>query len=332
MILVAGGAGFIGSHVCAELLEQGRDVLVADNFSNSTRDVIGRISEAANKRLSFAEIDLADKKAVSELFSRYDIDSVILLAGYKAVGESVQKPLMYYRNNIDIALTLLEQMQLSGVKVLIFSSSATVYDGNSPSPLKENSPLCQTNPYGRTKRMIEQILDDTVKTADMSVVSLRYFNPVGAHKSGLIGEDPNGIPNNLMPYIAKVASGELRYLNVFGNDYPTPDGTGIRDYIHVCDLAKGHVKALEYAKNHSGIEYINLGTGRGTSVLEMVCAFEKASGKPVPYKIMPRRAGDIAVCFADCSRAKELLGFEAALGVDDMCRDLWRYQSLKNSN
>lgn len=329
MILVAGGAGFIGSHTCVELLCRGYDVLIADNFSNSSRDVISRISEAANKRVSFADIDLTDANKTQELFKRYKIDAVILLAGYKAVGESVEKPLMYYRNNLDIALTLLEQMQISGCRKLIFSSSATVYDQSCPSPLREDMPTSQLNPYGRTKRMIEQILEDTAASGDWSIVSLRYFNPVGAHKSGLIGEEPNGIPNNLMPYIAKVASGELECLSVFGNDYPTHDGTGVRDYIHVCDLALGHVKALEYADSHSGIEYINLGTGNGISVLEMVSAFEKACGKKIPYKIMPRRAGDCAVCFADNSKAKELLGFEPVLDVNDMCEDLWRFQTMK---
>ena len=326
MIIVAGGAGFIGSHTCVSLLENGYQVLIADNFYNSSRIVISRISEAAGKSISFSDIDLTDKAGVKELFTRYDIDGVIMLAGYKAVGESVQKPLMYYRNNLDIAITLMEEMERADVRRMIFSSSATVYDRHNTSPLKEDMPVSCTNPYGWTKLMIEQMLADAAKNGGWSIVSLRYFNPIGAHPSGLIGEEPNGIPNNLMPYIAKVAAGRLSKLSVFGDDYPTPDGTGIRDYIHVCDLAEGHVKALEYATEHEGIEFINLGTGKGASVLEMVRAFELASGRPVPSKIKPRRAGDLAVCYADNSKAAELLGWTPKRDIREMCSDLWNFQ------
>lgn len=328
-ILLTGGAGYIGSHTCVELTAKGYDVVIADNFYNANPIVIDRIEEISGKRPTVYNIDVADKAALDKLFTEQEIDSVIHFAGYKAVGESVQKPIEYYRNNLDTTLTLLEVMRAHGVKKIVFSSSATVYGVPETVPLRETMPTkgC-TNPYGWTKYMIEQILRDVnVAYPDMSCVLLRYFNPVGAHKSGRIGEDPTGIPNNLMPYISQVAVGKLKQLSVFGNDYPTHDGTGVRDYIHVVDLAKGHVCAIEYAAKHTGAEVINLGTGVGYSVLDMVKAFEKATGKAVPYVIAPRRAGDVAECYSDPAKAKELLGWTAQYGLEDMCKDSWKWQS-----
>lgn len=328
-ILLTGGAGYIGSHTAIELIEKGYEVVIADNFYNAKPVVIDRIEEITGKRPDVYKIDVADKTALTKLFSEQEIESVIHFAGYKAVGESVEKPIEYYRNNLDTTLTLLEVMREFGVKNLVFSSSATVYGVPEIVPLHENLPTkgC-TNPYGWTKYMIEQILRDVnVAYPDMCCVLLRYFNPVGAHKSGKIGEDPQGIPNNLMPYISQVAVGKLEKLSVFGDDYDTHDGTGVRDYIHVVDLAKGHVCAIEYASTHKGAEVINLGTGTGYSVLDMVKAFEKATGKNVPYKIAPRRAGDIAECYADPAKAKALLGWEAKHSLEDMCKDSWTWQS-----
>ena len=328
-ILLTGGAGYIGSHTCVELTAKGYDVVIADNFYNANPIVIDRLEEISGKRPTVYNIDVADKAALDKLFTEQEIDSVIHFAGYKAVGESVQKPIEYYRNNLDTTLTLLEVMRAHGVKKLVFSSSATVYGVPETVPLCETMPTkgC-TNPYGWTKYMIEQILRDVnVAYPDRSCVLLRYFNPVGAHKSGRIGEDPNGIPNNLMPYISQVAVGKLKQLSVFGNDYPTHDGTGVRDYIHVVDLAKGHVCAIEYAAKHTGAEVINLGTGVGYSVLDMVKAFEKATGKAVPYVIAPRRAGDVAECYSDPTKAKKLLGWTAEYGLEDMCKDSWKWQS-----
>ncbi|MCR5352715.1 MAG: UDP-glucose 4-epimerase GalE [Clostridiales bacterium] len=328
-ILLTGGAGYIGSHTAIELIDKGYDIVIADNFSNSKPVVIDRIEEITGKRPAFYNIDVSDGEKLSELFTKEEIGSVIHFAGYKAVGESVRKPIEYYRNNIDSTLTLLEVMKKFGVKKIVFSSSATVYGIPEKVPLKEDMPTkgC-TNPYGWTKYMIEQILKDaSFADKELSVVLLRYFNPVGAHKSGRIGEDPKGIPNNLMPYISQVAIGKLEKLSVFGNDYNTHDGTGVRDYIHVVDLAKGHVCAIEYAEKHVGAEIINLGTGNGYSVLDMIKAFEKATGKKVPYVFAPRREGDVAECFADASKAKELLSWEAKYSLSDMCEDSWRWQS-----
>ena len=328
-ILLTGGAGYIGSHTAIELINKGYEVVIADNFYNAKPVVIDRIEEIAGVRPTVYAIDVADKAALTKLFSEQNIDSVIHFAGYKAVGESVAKPIEYYRNNLDTTLTLLEVMREFGVKKIVFSSSATVYGVPETVPLHEELPTkgC-TNPYGWTKYMIEQILRDVnVAYPDMSCVLLRYFNPVGAHKSGRIGEDPQGIPNNLMPYISQVAVGKLKELSVFGDDYDTHDGTGVRDYIHVVDLAKGHVCAIEYAGNHTGAEVINLGTGVGYSVLDMVKAFEKTTGKAVPYKIVGRRAGDVAECYSDPAKAKELLGWTAEYNLEDMCADSWRWQS-----
>ncbi len=328
-ILLTGGAGYIGSHTAIELIAKGYDVVIADNFSNSKPVVIDRIEEISGKRPDVYTLDVADKAALTKLFKEQEIDSVIHFAGFKAVGESVAKPIEYYRNNLDSTLTLLEVMREFNVKKIVFSSSATVYGVPETVPLHEGLPTkgC-TNPYGWTKYMIEQILRDVnVAYPDMSCVLLRYFNPVGAHKSGKIGEDPQGIPNNLMPYISQVAVGKLQKLSVFGNDYDTHDGTGVRDYIHVVDLAKGHVCAIEYAAKHTGAEVINLGTGTGYSVLDMVNAFEKTTGKKVPYVIVDRRPGDVAECYSDPAKAKELLGWEAQYGLEDMCADSWKWQS-----
>ena len=328
-ILLAGGAGYIGSHTAIELLNKGYEIVIADNFYNAKPVVIDRIREITGKTPAVYDIDVADKEDLRALFAAEKPDSVIHFAGYKAVGESVQKPIEYYRNNLDTTLTLLEVMREFGVKKIVFSSSATVYGVPETVPLNESMPTkgC-TNPYGWTKYMIEQILRDTsVAYPDMSCVLLRYFNPVGAHKSGKIGEDPQGIPNNLMPYISQVAVGKLEKLSVFGDDYPTHDGTGVRDYIHVVDLARGHVCAIEYAEKHTGAEVINLGTGIGYSVLDIVKAFESSTGKKIPYVIAPRRAGDIAECYADPAKAKELLGWEAEYNLEDMCRDSWKWQS-----
>ena len=329
-VLLTGGAGYIGSHTAIELLDKGYGVVIADNFSNSKPVVLDRIAEITGKRPSFYNLDVSDGEKLSELFAKEEIGSVIHFAGYKAVGESVKKPIEYYRNNIDSTLTLLEVMKKFGVKKIVFSSSATVYGIPEQVPLKEDMPTkgC-TNPYGWTKYMIEQILKDaSFADKEMSVVLLRYFNPVGAHKSGRIGEDPKGIPNNLMPYISQVAIGKLPKLRVFGNDYPTKDGTGVRDYIHVVDLAIGHVAALRRLADHPGeLVTVNLGTGNGYSVLEMVKAFEEASGRPVPDEIVARRPGDVAACYADPSHALEILGWKAERGLKEMCEDAWRWQS-----
>ena len=328
MILVTGGAGYIGSHTCVELIQSGYDIVVIDNFSNSSPDVIKTIMQITNKDFAFIEMDVRDKDRLEDIFSNYDIDSVIHFAGLKAVGESVQKPLEYYQNNLVSTLNLCETMEKHGVRKFIFSSSATVYDAGNTMPLKETDSQFCTNPYGWSKFMIEQMLSDLcAANSGWSAVLLRYFNPIGAHESGKLGEVPCGIPNNLMPYITRVASGRLEKLHVFGNDYPTPDGTGVRDYIHVVDLAKGHVKALEYADSHFGAEAVNLGTGRGYSVLEIISAFEKANGVKVPYVIDSRRPGDIAVCYAETKKAKELLGWQANFDIEKMCRDSWLFES-----
>lgn len=327
-ILVTGGAGYIGSHTVLELLEQGEEVVVVDNLSNSSQESLNRVESITGKKVAFYEIDLIDEKQLNEVFEAHNIDSVIHFAGYKAVGESVQKPMMYYQNNLDSTLVLCEVMNAHGVKNLVFSSSATVYGDPETVPITEESPLSATNPYGRTKLFIEYILKD-LHTSDSSwnIALLRYFNPVGAHKSGLIGEDPNDIPNNLMPYVSQVAVGKLKQLSVFGDDYPTPDGTGVRDYIHVVDLALGHLKAIEKLSSNPGLVIYNLGTGKGTSVLDMVKAFENASGKKVDYKIGPRRSGDIATCYADPAKAEAELGWTAKRGIQEMCEDGWRWQS-----
>jgi len=327
MILVTGGAGFIGSHTCVALSAAGYDVLIADNFSNSSPERVDGISEITGKRIPCVRADVCDRGAVEELFRRYPVEAVIHFAGFKAVGESVAKPLDYYRNNIDSALTLCGVMSERGVRKLIFSSSATVYRADNPMPLDENALLGCTNPYGWSKLMIEQILRDlALSDPGWSIALLRYFNPIGAHESGIIGEDPSGIPNNLFPYVSRVASGQLEKLHVFGSDYPTPDGTGVRDYIHVMDLAEGHVRALGYISSLSGVEAFNLGTGKGTSVLEMVKAFEKACGRKVPYVLDDRRPGDIAVCYAKTGKAEEKLQWKARYGIGEMCRDGWNWE------
>ncbi|MDE6101819.1 MAG: UDP-glucose 4-epimerase GalE [Ruminococcus sp.] len=328
-ILVTGGTGFIGSHTCVELLENGYEIVIVDNLSNSKEAAVGRIEQISGKTVNFVNADICDYDALSEIFRKYEIDAVIHFAGLKAVGESVRKPLEYYINNIHGTLVLLRVMRENGCKRIVFSSSATVYGMNNKAPYTEDMPTSATNPYGYTKVMIEQILRDVcVADSEFSAVALRYFNPIGAHSSGLIGEDPNGIPNNLIPYIAQVASGRLEQLSVYGDDYDTPDGTGVRDYIHVMDLASGHVCAIDYAMKHSGFEPVNLGTGKGSSVLEVVSAYEKACGKPIPKKIIERRAGDIATCYADASKAKEIFGWEAKSGIDEMCADSWNFTKM----
>jgi UDP-glucose 4-epimerase len=327
-ILVTGGAGYIGSHTCVELLNAGFQVQVLDNLSNSSEESLRRVQEITGMRLGFVQADLRDLPALREILRDSAYDAVIHFAGLKAVGESTEKPLEYYENNIGGTLNLCRAMSETGLRNLVFSSSATVYGEPASVPITEDFPLSATNPYGRTKLMIEEILGD-IQQADerWRVVLLRYFNPVGAHASGRIGEDPNGIPNNLMPYISQVAVGRLPYLRVFGEDYPTPDGTGVRDYIHVVDLAKGHVRALERMRGAPGVSAYNLGTGRGYSVLDMVQAFERMNGVPVPYQVVERRSGDIAACYADPGRAERELGWRAELGIDDMVRDTWRWQS-----
>ena len=328
-ILVTGGAGYIGSLTCVELLEAGYEVVVVDNLYNASPKAIERVEEITGKKVTFNEADLLDKEALEKIFSNHDIDAVIHFAGYKAVGESVQKPIEYYHNNMTGTLILCDVMRNHGVKNIVFSSSATVYGDPAQIPITENCPKGQpTNPYGWTKSMLEQVLTD-IHTSDpeWNVILLRYFNPIGAHKSGFIGEDPKGIPNNLVPYIAQVAVGKRAALGVFGNDYDTPDGTGVRDYIHVVDLAIGHVKAIEKIKQNPGVEVYNLGTGNGYSVLQVVEAFGKACGNPIPYEIKPRREGDIATCYCDPQKAKEDLGWTAQYGVDEMCQDTWRWQS-----
>ena len=327
-ILLTGGAGFIGSHTCVELVSAGHQPVIVDNFYNASPKVLDRLKTITGQDIPFYEADVSDEKAMNAIFEKERFDAVIHFAGYKAVGESVSKPLEYYRNNLDTTLTLCECMRRYGVKRIVFSSSATVYGLCDEVPFREDmrSMGC-TNPYGWTKYMIEQILKDVAfANPDWSVALLRYFNPIGAHESGLIGEDPVGIPNNLMPYITQVASGRLKQLSVFGNDYDTPDGTGVRDYIHVVDLAKGHVAAVNYLADHQGCEIINLGTGVGYSVLDMVKAFEKANGIQIPYRIAPRRPGDIATCYADPTKARELLHWTAEKTLEDMCRDSWRWQ------
>lgn len=327
MVLVTGGAGYIGSHTCVELSEAGYDFVVYDNLSNSSQEALKRVEKIIGKAIKFVKGDIRDREKLQETFDTYKIDSVIHFAGLKAVGESVEKPLKYYDNNICGTVALCEVMEANNCKNIVFSSSATVYGDPHTTPIKEDFPLSATNPYGRSKLFIEEILRD-LNVADSSwrVILLRYFNPVGAHKSGTIGEDPNGIPNNLMPFISQVAVGKREELSVFGDDYDTHDGTGVRDYIHVVDLAKGHVKALDKMKKMQGVLTVNLGTGKGYSVLDMVRAFEKASGKKVPYKIAPRRPGDIAKCYADPSYAKEVLDWEVKRGIQEMCEDTWRWQ------
>ncbi len=332
MILVTGGAGYIGSHTCISLIEAGFDIVVYDNFSNSSKKSLQRVESIVERNIPLVEGDIRDKEVLQDVFDKYDIDSVIHFAGLKAVGESVQKPLEYYDNNINGTIALCEVMRDNGCKKIVFSSSATVYGDPKSVPISEDFPLSATNPYGRSKLFIEEILRDIyVSDATWKIILLRYFNPVGAHKSGLVGEDPNGIPNNLMPYISQVAIGKRDYLSVFGGDYATNDGTGIRDYIHVEDLADGHVKALENIDKFDGVKAINLGTGQGYSVLEVVKAFERASGKKVPYKIVGRREGDIQSCYADPSYAKKVLDWSAKHGINDMCKDAWNWQS-KNLN
>lgn len=328
-ILITGGAGYIGSHTALELLNEGYEVVVYDNLCNSSQESLRRVEELTGKTVKFYEGDVLDGAALEAMFRAENVDAVIHCAALKAVGESVQKPLEYYQNNITGTLTLMDVMNRVGVKNIVFSSSATVYGSPEEMPITESCPKGEcTNPYGWTKSMMEQIMSDVQKAnPDWNVILLRYFNPVGAHKSGRIGEDPKGIPNNLMPYISQVAVGKLEKLGVFGNDYNTPDGTGVRDYIHVVDLAIGHVKAINYIFTNPGLDVINLGTGVGYSVLDMVKAFSKACGKEIPYEIKPRRAGDIDMCYADPSKALKVLGWKAERGLDEMCEDTWRWQS-----
>lgn len=329
-ILVTGGAGYIGSHTCVELLEAGYDVVVVDNLSNSSCESLKRVEKITGKSLKFHEADIRDEKTLDNIFGSYTVDAVIHFAGLKAVGESVSKPQEYYDNNITGTLTLTKVMKAHGCKNIIFSSSATVYGDPAFVPITEDCPkgMC-TNPYGWTKWMLEQILID-LNTADKqwNVILLRYFNPIGAHKSGLIGEDPKGIPNNLLPYVAQVAIGKLECIGVFGNDYNTPDGTGVRDYIHVVDLAKGHVKAIKKLEDKQGVSIYNLGTGNGYSVLQVIKAFSKACGHELKYQIKPRRPGDIAACYCDPTKALKELGWKAEYGIDEMCADSWRWQSM----
>ena len=328
-VLVTGGAGYIGSHTVIELIENGYDVVVVDNLCNSKKISLERVEKIVGKKIKFYQIDVCDEEKLRDVFNKESISAVIHFAGLKAVGESCQKPLEYYRNNLISTLNLIKVMRDFGCKNLVFSSSATVYGQPKTVPIKEDFPLgpC-TNPYGATKLMIEDMLRDIYKADNsFNIALLRYFNPIGAHKSGMIGEDPNGIPNNLMPYITQVAIGKLKQLNVFGNDYPTHDGTGVRDYIHVVDLAHGHILALKKLETNSGLVTYNLGTGKGYSVLDMVKAFEKASGRKIPYVIAPRRPGDVPECYSDPSKAKKEIGFECKYGLEEMCRDSWRWQS-----
>ena len=327
-VLVTGGAGFIGSHTVVELLQAGYEVVIIDNFSNSSPLVLSRIEEITGKRPLLIEGDIRDRALLDDVFKQHEIDAVVHFAGLKAVGESVQKPLEYYDNNVSGSVVLFEAMRDAGVKRLVFSSSATVYGDPEEIPISENCPIgVPTNPYGMSKLMVERILQDlVVAEADFSVGLLRYFNPIGAHESGLIGENPNGIPNNLLPYVTQVAIGKLAQLSVFGSDYPTVDGTGVRDYIHVVDLAKGHLAALDYLKGTVGCHVWNLGTGQGYSVLQIIEAFEKATGVSVPYKLVERRAGDIAECWSNPAKAKDELGWEAAYGLEDMMRHSWKWQ------
>ena len=327
-VLVTGGAGYIGSHTCLELLQAGIHVVVIDNLCNSREESLRRVGEITGQAVGFFEVDLRDREALGEIFSQGRFDAVIHFAGLKAVGESVAQPLEYYDNNVQGTLTLCQVMAEAGVRNLVFSSSATVYGDPASVPIREDFPVGATNPYGRSKLFIEEILRDLhVSDPRWNIALLRYFNPVGAHESGRIGEDPNGIPNNLMPYIAQVAVGRLQRLRVFGNDYPTPDGTGVRDYIHVVDLARGHLAALHKLQESPGVVTYNLGTGRGYSVLEVIAAFERASGRPVPYDIVERRPGDIACCYADPSLARDELGWSAEYDLERMVVDAWRWQS-----
>ena len=327
-ILVTGGAGYIGSHTCILLIEAGYDVVVLDNFSNASKESINRVEKIVGKEITLVEGDIRNRDDLHKVFNAHKIDAVIHFAGLKAVGESVAEPLKYYDNNIHGTIVLCEVMAEHDCKSIVFSSSATVYGDPHTTPIKENFPLSTTNPYGRSKLFIEEMLRDLyISDNTWKIVLLRYFNPVGAHISGTIGEDPHGIPNNLMPFIAQTAVGKREHLNVLGDDYDTHDGTGVRDYIHVMDLADGHVKALDKMGDFNQVMTINLGTGNGYSVLDMVKAFEKASGKQIPYTIVPRRAGDIAKCFADPSYAKEILGWKATRSIDEMCEDSWRWQS-----
>ena len=329
-ILVTGGAGFIGSHTCVALLGAGYDIVIADNFSNSKPEALNRIKTISGKDFKFYEVDLLDLAGVEKIFEENQIDAVIHFAGYKAVGESVAQPVKYYHNNITGSLMLIKAMAKYGCKKIVFSSSATVYGPVNPIPYVEDMPTSATNPYGYTKLMIEQILKDVyVSDNDWSISLLRYFNPIGAHPSGLIGEDPNGIPNNLLPYICQVAVGKLERLGVFGDDYDTPDGTGVRDYIHVVDLAKGHLCALKYVLENKGCDAVNLGTGKGSSVYDVLHSFEKACGRKLPYKVMPRRAGDIATCYANPDKAKKVFGWEAKLTLDEMTASSWNF--IKNN-
>ena len=328
MILVTGGAGYIGSHTCISLIEAGYEIVVFDNFCNSSKESIQRVEKIVGKPIPLVEGDIRHAADLQKVFDSYEIDAVIHFAGLKAVGESVEQPLKYYDNNVNGTVVLCEVMKQNHCKSIVFSSSATVYGDPHTTPIKEDFPLSATNPYGRSKLMVEEILRDLyVSDNNWKVVLLRYFNPVGAHKSGTIGEDPNGIPNNLMPFIAQTAVGKRACLSVFGDDYDTHDGTGVRDYIHVVDLAEGHVKALDKIENFTEVMTINLGTGTGYSVKDMVKAFEKVSGKEVPFCIAPRRAGDIAKCYADPSYAKKILGWEAKQNIEEMCEDSWRWQS-----
>lgn len=330
-ILVTGGAGYIGSHTVLELLGEGFDVVVLDNLCNSKKESLRRVEEISGKTIKFYKANILDIKALKKIFKKEKISAVIHIAGLKAVGESVEKPLLYYRNNIEGTLNLLEVMKEFNVKNIVFSSSATVYGAPRTVPIKENFHLSASNPYGRTKLFIEQILADAHEADNFNVIMLRYFNPIGAHPSGLIGEDPNGIPNNLMPYISQVAIGKLKSLKIFGNNYSTPDGTGVRDYIHICDLASGHISALKLLHKNPGFKIFNLGTGKGYSVLEIVKAFSRASGKKIPFEITERRKGDIAKCYADPGLAEKELGWKAKRGLEEMCRDAWNWQK-KNPN
>ena len=329
-ILVTGGAGYIGSHTCVELLNEGYEVVIVDNLYNSNQKAVDRIEQITQKKVTFYQNDILDREALDQIFTKENVDAVIHFAGLKAVGESVRKPIEYYTNNIQGTLILTDVMREHNVKNIIFSSSATVYGNPAMIPITEECPkgVC-TNPYGWTKWMLEQILTD-IHTADpeWNVMLLRYFNPIGAHESGLIGEDPKGIPNNLLPYVAQVAIGKLECVGVFGDDYDTPDGTGVRDYIHVVDLAKGHVKALNKIKEKAGVKVYNLGTGNGYSVLDVIHAFEKACGHEIPYQIKPRREGDIATCYSKCDLAKEELGWQAQYNLDDMCASSWKWQTM----
>ncbi len=327
-ILITGGAGYIGSHTCLQMLEAGYDIMVLDNFVNSQKESLKRVKKISGKQFPFIEADIRDKQAMRAVFQRYKINAVIHFAGLKAVGESAEKPLFYYDNNVAGSVCLLEVMSEFNVKNIVFSSSATVYGDPASVPISEDFPLSATNPYGRTKLMIEDILRDLHATDyTWRIALLRYFNPIGAHSSGLIGEDPNGIPNNLLPYVAQVAVGRLAKLRIFGNDYATHDGTGVRDYIHVMDLADGHVAALNYLVNNEALITVNLGTGNGYSVLDVVNAFSKVSGKHIPYEFLPRRQGDVALNYADATQAKQLLGWTARHTLEVMCADTWRWQS-----